>query len=457
MSTPYRCRITILYTQSGTASHKFPIYCNQLENSFFRTRKVAIFAADLRKSTSGFVMNNPNFSIFTLFLAVFSLFTTATVKASGPAADGEKFDAPSVIMHHIKDSHDWHMWGEETDTTHAVSIPLPVIVYSAQHGFEVFMSSAFHHDDEGKVLAKGKYLKYHGKIYLADAAGGLSYEDKFPNASDKAEEIDASATELGGNTTSPEVKQAKGTVYPSNEKPLDFSITRNVAALFISIALLFLVFVSTARSYDKLGVARGIGAFMEPLIIFIRDEVARPNIGEAKYARYMPYLLTVFFLIWINNLLGLIPFFPGGSNLTGNISFTMVLAVFTLLITSFSGNKEYWGHIFWMPGVPILIKPILAIVELAGVFIKPIALMIRLFANMAAGHILILALVCLIFILGSAWASLISVPFIVFMSCLELLVAVLQAYIFTLLSSLFIGMAVAEHDHGHEHRAEAHH
>lgn len=361
-------------------------------------------------------MNNRNFSIFTLFLAVFGLFVTTSVFAGqhgeGNGHGEEKpFDAVETIMHHIKDSHDWHLWGH-------TSIPLPVILYSQQAGFDVFMSSAFHHDDNGEELAKGTYLKHHGHIYLADEKGELEFDESG---------------------------------HALNASPLDFSITRNVAAMFISILILVLVFGAVARSYDSNGVARGIGAFLEPLVIFVRDEIAIPNIGEKKYAKYLPYLLTAFFFIWVNNLLGLIPFFPGGSNLTGNISLTLVLALFTFIITQFSGTKEYWGHIFWMPGVPVAMRPLLAVVEFIGLFTKPFALMMRLFANITAGHILILALISLIFILKTAWMSLASIPFVIFMSCLELLVAALQAYIFTLLSALFIGMAVEEHDHGHEH------
>lgn len=354
-------------------------------------------------------MNKSNFSIFTLVLAVFGLFQVSTVKA-GETAEGE-FDAKEMIMHHVSDAHDWHIAGH-------LSIPLPVILYAPGSGFDVFLSSEFHHDDNAEVLVKGTYLKHHGHIYLADEKGELEFD------------------EAG---------------HALNASPIDLSITRNVASMFLSIFFLVLVFSAVARSYDKNGVARGIGAFMEPLVIFVRDEIAIPNIGEKKYAKFLPYLLSAFFFIWINNLLGLIPFFPGGSNLTGNIAFTMVMALFTFIITQVSGTKDYWGHIFWMPGVPVVMRPLLAVVEFIGLFTKPFALMMRLFANITAGHILILALISLIFILKTAWMSLASIPFVIFMSTLELLVAALQAYIFTLLSALFIGMAVEEHDHGHEH------
>lgn len=389
-------------------------------------------------------------SILALVIAFLGLFSTTPAQAGNSEghADGKKFNAVETIMHHIKDSHDWHLFGH-------TSIPLPVILYSEEAGFDVFMSSEFHHDDNAEVLAKGKYLKYHGNIYLADANGQLSYGGEKLMGNELAEELDHTSTDLKDpSTTNPEKAAAKG--YPTNVKPLDFSITRNVAAIFVSMLFLVLLFGAVARSYDQNGVARGIGAFMEPLILFVRDEIAIPNIGEKKYAKYMPYLLTVFFFIWINNLMGLVPFFPGASNVTGNISVTLVLAVFTYLITTISGNRHYWGHIFWMPGVPVAMRPLLAIVELVGTLTKPFALMMRLFANITAGHILILALISLIFIMKTAWMSLASIPFVVFMSTLELLVAALQAYIFTLLSALFIGMAVEEH-HDHEHSTEAHH
>lgn len=330
----------------------------------------------------------------------------------------EEFEPVGMIMHHIQDSHDWHLWGEGD---HSVTLPLPVILYSKEGGFDFFMSSEFHHDETGTVLAKDKYLRHHGKIYLAD--NGELHMDEHHHA--------------------------------TNAMPLDFSITRNVASMFLSAFLLILLFLATARSYNKNGVPSGLSSFLEPLVLFVRNEIAVPNIGEGKADKFLPYLLTVFFFVWINNLLGLVPFFPGGSNLTGNIAFTATIAIFTLIITNINGNKDYWGHIFWMPGVPVVFKPVLAIVEVIGIFTKPFALMMRLFANITAGHILVLSLISLIFIFKTAWMSLVSVPFVLFMSCLELLVAALQAYIFTLLSALFIGMAVAEHHHDDEH-AEAH-
>ena len=237
--------------------------------------------------------------------------------------------------------------------------------------------------------------------------------------------------------------------YPTNLKPLDFSITKLVFSMFLSMLLLVLIFGISARNYSKSdnGVPSGIAKFTEPLILFIRDEVAIPNIGEKNYKKYMPYLLTLFFFIWINNLMGLIPFFPFSANLTGNIAFTAVLAVITFVITTFAGTKDYWKHIFWMPGLPVPMKLFLAPIEFLGIFIKPISLMIRLFANISAGHIIVLSLISLIFIAETVWIAPLSVGFSVFISLIEILVVAIQAYIFTMLSALYIGSAMEEHEH----------
>lgn len=320
-------------------------------------------------------------------------------------AHDKGFDPVTMIMHHIADAHDWHILDltNEDGSIHPVSIPLPIILYTEGH-LDMFMSSAFHHGETTVVKGDREYCLSHGHI-----------------------------TEVGGKHV------------------MDFSITKNVTAMFISVLILVLIFAAAARGYDAQGKPSGIGAFLEPLVLFVRDEIAIPNIGEKKYARFMPYLLTAFFFIWINNLLGLVPFFPGGANLTGNIAFTLTLSVFTLILTNLNGTKDYWGHIFWMPGVPVPVKLLLAPIEVISIFTKPFALMMRLFANITAGHILILSLVSLIFLMESVGMSLVSVPFMIFMNCLELLVAALQAYIFTLLSALFIGLAVEEHDHAEAH------
>jgi len=216
--------------------------------------------------------------------------------------------------------------------------------------------------------------------------------------------------------------------------------------MFMTMAVLMIVFLTVSATYKKrVGKApKGLQSFMEPLILFVRDDIAFPNLG-VKYARFMPLLLTIFFFILINNLFGMIPFFPGGFNLTGNIAVTLVLSVVILLVVNLNGNKHYWKHIF-LPD-PWWLFPIMIPVEIVSIFSKPIALMIRLFANITAGHIVILSLISLIFIFGTLWISPVSIVFVVFMDLIELLVAFLQAYIFTLLSALFIGMAIDDHHH----------
>jgi F-type H+-transporting ATPase subunit a len=216
--------------------------------------------------------------------------------------------------------------------------------------------------------------------------------------------------------------------------------------MFLSLIVLTLLFIAMARSYKKSekNVPKGIAKFLEPIVIFIRDEIAIPNIGEKKYVKYMPYLLTLFFFIWVNNIFGLIPFFPFSANLSGNIAFTLSLALITFIITLFSSKKNYWKHMLWMPGVPVYMKLFLAPIELIGMFIKPIALMIRLFANITAGHVIVLSLISLIFILGTVWVSPASVLFSVFITVIEVLVVAIQAYIFTMLSALYFGQALEE-------------
>jgi F-type H+-transporting ATPase subunit a len=216
--------------------------------------------------------------------------------------------------------------------------------------------------------------------------------------------------------------------------------------MFLSMLVIFWLFTAAARSYKRseTNMPSGIGKFLEPIIVFVRDEIAIPNIGEHAYKKYMPFLLTLFFFIWINNIFGLIPFFPFSSNLSGNISFTLALAVITFIITIFSSKKYYWKHMLWMPGLPVPMKLFLAPIEIIGMLVKPIALMIRLFANITAGHVIVLSLISLIFILNTAWVSPASVLFTVFISLIEVLVVAIQAYIFTLLSALYFGQALEQ-------------
>jgi len=320
--------------------------------------------------------------------------------AQGTEHKSESFEPTKVIMEHIADSHSWHLWGH-------TSLPLPVILYSSKDGLEVFSSAHFHHGEEDVIGKSQTYRLVEDKIKVLNASGQVD-------------------------------EQASGAV-------LDFSITKNVAAMFLSVLVLLLVFVSIASAYKKRSgkAPKGLQSFIEPLIIFVRDDIAKPNIGH-KYERFMPYLLTVFFFIWINNLMGLIPIFPGGANVTGNITLTFVMALGTLIIVNINGNKYYWKHIL-TPDVPWWLYPIMIPVELIGIISKPFALMIRLFANITAGHIVVLSLISLIFIFKTLAIAPVSVAFVIFMDVLELLVAFLQAFIFTLLTALFIGMAVEEH------------
>ena len=345
--------------------------------------------------------------------------TTEAVAETHTEGTHEKkeFNASELINSHIGDSHDFHVadWNG-----HPISIALPVILWT-NSGLEIFSSNQFHHDNTGEhvVSVNGQeFVRNNEIIFYKDKYDALTLEQK----ADGAFNFDA--------------------------RPLNFSITKNVFSMFMSAIIMFFLFFAVARSYKKNPKApKGIAGFLEPLVTFVRDDIARPNIGEKQYAKYMPYLLTIFFFIWINNLIGLIPFFPFSSNLTGNIYFTFVMALITFIVTTLSGNKGYWGHIFNTPGVPVWLAPIMIPVEVIGMLTKPFALMIRLFANITAGHIIILSLFSLIFIFETVAVSPISGAFVLFMSVLEMLVAALQAYVFTLLSALFIGQAVAEHDH----------
>ncbi len=346
--------------------------------------------------------------LFGLLLFSSSVFAQEENAHSENSEKGKKFNAGVLIMEHIADAHDWHIldWAG-----HPVSLPLPVIIYDTERGVSVFSSSKFEH---GHASYQGYKLE-HQHIVSVNEDG----------------EIDKIAT---------------ANIW-------DFSITKNTASLFFSLLLMLWIFISVARTYTRNpGVPpKGLQSLLEPIIIFVRDDIAMASIGKKKYKRYLPFLLTIFFFIWINNLLGLIPFIPGGANLTGNIAITMTLAVFTFLITTFSGNKQYWRHVFAMPGVPIGVLFILTPIEIMGVFLKPFVLMIRLFANITAGHIIALSFFSLIFIFGEMHVgagfavSILSIAFTVFMTMLELLVAFLQAYVFALLSAMYFGMATEEH------------
>lgn len=358
-------------------------------------------------------------------LAISSSTTSASdhTKAGHHAMADEEENINDVIMHHIADAHDFHILDWKG---HPVSLPLPVILYTDK-GLVTFMSSAFHHDDHGRVVVQAagqKFVKHHGKIYFA------------------SDEEDAHGAYLTYND--------EGAV--TNAKPLDFSITKNVFSLILTALLLVYISFKTASYYKHGGKApKGLASFIEPIILFIRDEIAHPNIGDKYYQRFVPYLITLFFFIWIANMLGLMPVFPGGANLSGNIAFTMALALLTLILMLFNASKDFWKHTFWMPGVPVPMKLLLAPIELIGIFTKPFALMIRLFANMTAGHIVILSLIGLIFIFKSIAVAPASILLTLFIYLIKVFISLLQAYIFTLLSALFIGQTMATHEHDDHH------
>lgn len=334
--------------------------------------------------------------------------------------EGE-LDVKELILEHLADSYEWHLttWGD----TH-VSIPLPIIVKGETSGWHIFMSSKFHHGhDEYKGFYIAQSGDYKGKIVEKNATG---------------EEI----------------------------RPWDFSLTKNAASLVISSILLIIIVMSVAGWYKKLQktgekkAPKGFVGFMEMFIMSVQDDIIKPCVGK-NYRKFSPYLLTVFFFIFFNNILGLIPIFPGGANVTGNISITLILALFTFIIVNVFGSREYWKEVFW-PDVPAWLKvpiPIMPAIELVGVFTKPFALMIRLFANILAGHSIVLGLTCLIFVtvnLGTAIntsMTVVSVLLTVFISLVEILVAYIQAYVFTMLSAVFIGLAQVE---PHHHAAEEH-
>ena len=326
----------------------------------------------------------------TLFFVVFASFSNL-LKANEEGAVSEEVNMSEVILHHVMDDHQWHF------TDHLV-LPLPIIVYSSEKGLDIFSSSNFFNEHHQAVDYSGYKLE-HNHIVLAE----------------------------------------------SGKAVLDLSITKNVAMLLINATLLLLVFLSVAKAYKKNDgkAPKGIQSFMEPIVVFVRDEIVKPNIGH-HYERYLPYLLTLFFFILFGNLLGLL---PGAGNLTGNIAITLTLAVLTFLITNISANKNYWSHIFWTPGVPLPLRIMSLPVEIIGIFTNPFSLMIRLFAAITAGHMVLLSLLFLTFMFHSYLVGVVSSAFVVVISLIELLVAGIQAYVFTMFTSLYIGLATEEHEH----------
>ena len=330
------------------------------------------------------------------------------------AEQQEKID--EVIGHHVLDGHSFTLFADGETGAH-YGFSLPIILWD--NGLQVFSSSKFNNGESVAESNGNYYFLHHEKIYKTDATGKLSTE------------------------------KVEGEEHVTNAQPLDFSITKGVLTLIVVAFLMFFLFVGLAKSYAKNGgISSGVGRFFEPIVLYVRDEIAIPNIGEKHYKKYMSYLLTIFFFVWFLNIFGLTPL---GINVTGNISITFGLAIITYLITTFTAKKDYWKHIFWMPGVPVPMKIILAPIELLGTIIKPFSLMIRLYANIFAGHIVLMSLVALMFIfhnwVGSSMSFLLSFA----ISTIEILVALLQAYIFTMLSALYFGAASEEHHHDEAH------
>ncbi|NIK90843.1 MULTISPECIES: F0F1 ATP synthase subunit A [Mangrovimonas] len=367
------------------------------------------------------------FSLLLFFIASLSLSTMLAqhgenqheemeLQEVAPGVEGKeglKKEIKEYINHHLLDSHDFSLYSYTNDAGEKVHIgfPLPVILWDG--GLKVFSSSKFHHGEEVAEVGGEYYTLYHNKVYKTNAQGDITLDDHH---------------------------------HPTNVKPFDLSITKNVFTIFMVGLLLLWMFSSMAKSYKKGALPSGMGRFLEPIVLYIRDDIAIPNIGLKHYKRYMSFLLSVFFFIWIINLLGLTPL---GVNVTNNIAVTFALAILTYLITTFSGNKNYWKHIFWMPGVPVPMKIILAPIELLGTFIKPFSLLIRLYANITAGHIVLMSIIGLMFIFKNWIGSSLSFGLAFVLSLLELLVAALQAYIFTMLSALYFGSAVEEHHDDH--------
>ncbi|WP_185882986.1 F0F1 ATP synthase subunit A [Blattabacterium cuenoti] len=316
----------------------------------------------------------------------------------------EKLNISNVITEHLGDSHEWLIINIMNKK---ISIPLPIVLWN--NGFEFFTSTAFFKSN----VIKGKhgyYKMFSDKIYNTNKNGKLLIDKKG---------------------------------IPCNRKPLDFSMTKNVASIFLSSIILCFIFLKMKKRYKYNQIRWKLGIFLEAIILFIRDEIAIPYIGKKKYKKFFPFLLTFFFFILINNIMGLIPNFP---NVTGNINITLALSLIMFFVTNINGSKSYWKHTFLMPNVPKLIKLILIPIELIGIFIRPFTLAIRLFANITAGHIIILSFICLIFIFKNIFAIGFSITFSLFISILEIMVSFLQSFIFTTISALLIGMSIKNYE-----------
>lgn len=354
--------------------------------------------------------------LFLLFAFSFSFAQETESETNGGGVTKEEVN--EVIDHHMADDY-YYTFLSNKETGAHYGFPLPVILID--NGLKIFSSSEFEHGHRVVTKDGQSYALYHSKIYKTDEAGTIT-------------------------------KKENG--FPANEKPLDFSITKNVVNILFVGLIMFLLFTGMAKNYRKTVVPKGMNGILEPIVLYIKDEIAIPNIGEKHYKRFMPYLLTIFFFIWIVNMLGMTPL---GMNVTGNIAVTLALAIITFVITQAVGTKTYWGHIFnplgdsmpWIAKIPLYI--LLVPIEVLGIFIKPFSLMIRLFANMSAGHIVMMSLLGMIFIFKNWIGGPLTFGLTVFIMIIEFFVALLQAYVFTILSALYFGFAVEEHEHEEAH------
>lgn len=420
------------------------------------------------------------FSLLVIMLLSCNQTVFATDTNEGETKEEDPIEA---MMHHLGDANEFHIAGDW-------SIPLPCMAWS-KDGFMMTMSSSFEHGHKavnGYVLHHGILMRVVGPDFPRDKTVDISFVDAHANHEEHGHSIDgqdheghqtvaetgitggeAHKTEAAAHTES--IKYGTNTYQLESCMSLqntasswqDFSITKNVFGMLLALILLFVVFSKVSKAYTtrEKQAPKGIQSFFEPLLVFMRDEVVKPAVGEKDWKRFFPFIMCMFFFILFCNLLGLIPIFPGSANITGNIGVTMMLALIVFVVVNLNGTKDYWIHILWMPGVPTFVKPLLTVIEVLGLFIKPATLFIRLFANITAGHVIILSLVSLIFFFktamgtgGAAAGVGLAVPFVFALNLLELFVAFLQAFVFSLLTALYIGSAVEDHEdhnHGHEH------
>ena len=375
---------------------------------------------------------------FNLLALLFTLAITSVTFAKSDNTDQK--DTPEevkgFIKHHLKDAHYFELF-------HGVKMPLPIIVWD--NGIQFFLSSDFKKVEVKEVTAPDSTITFvplSESDSVAKESTDYLYESKSSNYSIfHGKIVAAKHADMLLKLNSDGKKK-----LVSHSSLIDFSITKNVLMTLLICVLIFFLFTGLSKSYKKGPIPSGFGRLLEPLVLFIRDDIAIPNIGEKHYKGYMSYLLTVFFFIWIVNLAGMTPL---GINITGNIAITFSLALITYLITQFTANKNYWGHIFWMPGVPVPMKFVLMPIELLGTIIKPFSLMIRLYANITAGHVVLMSLIGLVFFASNLFAFGSFFGLTLFLGVIELLVAFLQAYIFTMLTALYFGAAVEEHHDEH--------